>query len=301
MEVSSSTKKCYKIKVNDQVAHLPVFTHLCEIHTAERSAHSDAANEYRRKCGEEKKDRRRDNRGIAEPPQFLEEWLSDELLDARVEPESVSPLTMALAFGNRRIRCSSEYESPSSEAFLTFRTRQFLTIGSRTRARTGSDQARLTTFSLKPPTRAVPALSFCLARTHRMVRDIQATVTRPQQKGSLGRHCCVHFSTNFHYVSWPQAHSRPWANDKSTIHVVAFDLRTNSYSPFLWSHGLMSDKKVALFKQGSDGTHGQRVAFFNDSSAGPLNDRTAQSFPERLVPTHSQAERRKPFTRARVT
>ena len=53
-----------------------------------------------------------------ESPQFLEEWLSEEHLDAREEPEPGSPLEMAVAAGNRRIRRPHEYESPSSEAFL---------------------------------------------------------------------------------------------------------------------------------------------------------------------------------------
>ena len=38
-------------------------------------------------------------------------------MDARAEPESAAPLALALAAGNRRIRCSYEYESPSSRAF----------------------------------------------------------------------------------------------------------------------------------------------------------------------------------------
>ena len=39
-----------------------------------------------------------------ESPRFPEEWLSDELLDARAEPEPPSPLTPALALGTGGIR-----------------------------------------------------------------------------------------------------------------------------------------------------------------------------------------------------
>ena len=119
-----------------------------------------------------------------------------------------------------------------------------------------------------------------------------------ERQGSLGRHCCVHFSMNFRYASWPQAHSRPWTNDKSTIDAVAGDLRSNSYSPFLRSHGrLVSNTRVALFKHGSDGIHGLRVAFLDDSRAGPLNDRTAQSFPGRQETFHaSQSDMKRSAT-----
>ena len=44
-----------QIRVTDQGAHLPVFAHLCEIHTTERSARSEAGKENRRKRGEERR------------------------------------------------------------------------------------------------------------------------------------------------------------------------------------------------------------------------------------------------------
>ena len=37
---------------------------------------------------------------------------------------------------------------------------------------------------------------------------------------------------------------------------------------------LGSSSKVAMFKQGSEGTHGPRLAFLSDSGPYPLNDRT---------------------------
>ena len=45
-----------QIKTNDQAAHLPVFVDFCEIHTAERSARSEAAEEHRRKRREKKEE-----------------------------------------------------------------------------------------------------------------------------------------------------------------------------------------------------------------------------------------------------
>ena len=78
-----------------------------------------------------------------ESPRYPEEWLSDELLDARAEPAPASPLTLALALGTGGTTCSSESESPSSEASRDTPSSDglshtpdtpFFTIGSRTRA-----------------------------------------------------------------------------------------------------------------------------------------------------------------------
>ena len=53
---------------------------------------------------------------------------------------------------------------------------------------------------------------------------------------------------------------------------------------------LGSDSKVAMFKQGSEGTHGPRLAFFSDSGPYPLNDRTGL-FPVWEAGAHALASR----------
>ena len=135
----------------------------------ERSARSEAAKECRRKRGEgRRREKRREKRQarvhqnrkamIATPrfvsaaplvfsvsnepvsPQFPEEWVSDDHLDARAELESGSPRSPALAAGNDRRAAKPFPTRLPSRAFLTVRTRRFLTSWRRTTGWTGSNE-----------------------------------------------------------------------------------------------------------------------------------------------------------------
>ena len=165
------------------------------------------------------------------------------------------PRALALAAGNRRIGCSYDFESPSSEALpdtpssfdgiSDIPATRFLTIWSRTRALTGSNQARWTKSILLAPARAVlpqftrPAVSSGLAGTQHGPNGTRHSGDCPKARRerqcslrsncrSLGRHWCA--KIHEHPLCF-LASSAPASavTGPVTIDAVAGDLRTSSH------------------------------------------------------------------------
>ena len=151
-----------------------------------------------------------------ESPQFPEEWLSDEHLDARVELESGSLSAAALAAGNRGAgaptntsrRAAKLVQTRLPQIFLTFRTRRFLTIwgGTRTlrRRQPGPIWRNLLCWRRRVQCSFSLLVGPCRQasqerNTDRMVRDNQATVQKPEEEGivalvpdvNVGGHWCA--------------------------------------------------------------------------------------------------------------